>query len=233
MQIWMAWALAFFLCIAAPAQAMSASKALANPLATKLDTHYFPINNTDPMGLDGELTLKSSNNHSWIEYRTTTAGVTLPGIAGPMPAGTVVTYGTWDKGAGQGTHIAERPGVQINFEKDMKYQSLGSSKPATINSRDEKSLFNYIRTHDNWEYDCNCSSFATGAWQAGGQEPIDPISAKTGWLPTPWNLAKQLNPDAKAINNSGSSVVDSSTTTSSSSSGSSLGSSFWSSRASR
>jgi RHS repeat-associated protein len=202
-----------------------------------LNMHAFgagdPINKTDPMGLDGELTLKSSNNHSWIEYRTTTAGVTLPGIAGPMPAGTVVTYGTWDKGAGQGTHIAERPGVQINFEKDMKYQSLGSSKPATINSRDEKSLFNYIRTHDNWEYDCNCSSFATGAWQAGGQEPIDPISAKTGWLPTPWNLAKQLNPDAKAINNSGSSVVDSSTTTSSSSSGSSLGSSFWSSRASR
>jgi hypothetical protein len=54
MQIWMAWALAFFLCIAAPAQAMSASKALANPLATKLDTHYFPINKTDPMGLSDE-----------------------------------------------------------------------------------------------------------------------------------------------------------------------------------
>ncbi len=51
MQIWMAWALAFFLCIATPAQAMSASKALANPLATKLDTHYFPINHTDPDGL--------------------------------------------------------------------------------------------------------------------------------------------------------------------------------------
>ena len=54
MQIWMAWALAFFLCIATPAQAMSASKALANPLATGLDTHYFPINNTDPLGLDDE-----------------------------------------------------------------------------------------------------------------------------------------------------------------------------------
>ncbi len=51
MQIWMAWALAFFLCIATPAQAMSASKALANPLATGLDTHYFPINHTDPSGL--------------------------------------------------------------------------------------------------------------------------------------------------------------------------------------
>ena len=51
MQIWMAWALAFFLCIATPAQAMSASKALANPLATKLDTSYYPINNTDPDGL--------------------------------------------------------------------------------------------------------------------------------------------------------------------------------------
>jgi hypothetical protein len=51
LQIWLAWSLAFFFCIAAPAQAMSASKALANPLATKLDTHYFPINNTDPMGL--------------------------------------------------------------------------------------------------------------------------------------------------------------------------------------
>jgi hypothetical protein len=51
LQIWLAWSLAFFFCIAAPAQAMSASKALANPLATKLDTHYFPINNTDPSGL--------------------------------------------------------------------------------------------------------------------------------------------------------------------------------------
>ncbi len=51
MQIWMAWALAFFLCIATPAQAMSASKALANPLATGLDTSYYPINNTDPDGL--------------------------------------------------------------------------------------------------------------------------------------------------------------------------------------
>ena len=54
LQIWLAWSLAFFFCIAAPAQAMSASKALANPLATKLDTHYFPINNTDPDGLDHE-----------------------------------------------------------------------------------------------------------------------------------------------------------------------------------
>jgi hypothetical protein len=54
MQIWMAWALAFFLCIATPAQAMSASKALANPLATKLDTSYYPINNTDPSGLGPE-----------------------------------------------------------------------------------------------------------------------------------------------------------------------------------
>ena len=52
MQIWMAWALAFFLCIATPAQAMSASKALANPLATGLDTSYYPINNTDPDGLE-------------------------------------------------------------------------------------------------------------------------------------------------------------------------------------
>ena len=51
LQIWLAWSLAFFFCIAAPAQAMSASKALASPLATKLDTHYFPINNTDPNGL--------------------------------------------------------------------------------------------------------------------------------------------------------------------------------------
>lgn len=51
MQIWMAWALAFFLCIATPAQAMSASKALANPLATGLDTSYYPINKTDPDGL--------------------------------------------------------------------------------------------------------------------------------------------------------------------------------------
>ena len=52
LQIWLAWSLAFFFCIAAPAQAMSASKALANPLATKLDTHYFPINHTDPDGLE-------------------------------------------------------------------------------------------------------------------------------------------------------------------------------------
>ena len=54
LQIWLAWSLAFFFCIAAPAQAMSASKALANPLATKLDTHYFPINHRDPSGLDEE-----------------------------------------------------------------------------------------------------------------------------------------------------------------------------------
>ncbi len=51
LQIWLAWSLAFFFCIATPAQAMSASKALANPLATKLDTHYYPINHTDPSGL--------------------------------------------------------------------------------------------------------------------------------------------------------------------------------------
>ncbi len=75
MQIWMAWALAFFLCIATPAQAMSASKALANPLATKLDTHYFPINNTDP---DGLKPVKFSTQRT-IYIRDASTGLARPG----------------------------------------------------------------------------------------------------------------------------------------------------------
>ena len=60
--------MAFFFFIATSAQATSASKALANPLATELDTRYSIAGNTDPDGLlenkNGRLTLTrvSGNN---------------------------------------------------------------------------------------------------------------------------------------------------------------------------
>ena len=192
------------------------------------------INMIDPSGLDGKLTLHATSSHVWLEYVTTTGGVQLPGLQGPNPVGTTVTYGTWDAGAGSGGIVAPRAGLQVNMEQQLKLKSE-ASKSATLDSKQEKSLVNFLnsKTADQWEIDCNCATFATDSWQITGQSPIDPTSATTGWLPAPWVVAKQLNPNAKVISNTGSSSVDWSSIGSSSLSGSVSGSSLSSRRSSR
>ena len=127
MQIWMAWALAFFLCIATPAQAMSASKALANPLATGLDTSYYPINNTDPSGLGPEEDKLIYTIGTSAAYATRTFGVRgLIGAFGGAAAAeatpfVIVGYGsyrvgTWVVGNSQPRPMnleLPRPGIKI------------------------------------------------------------------------------------------------------------------------
>ena len=131
-----------------------------------------------PRAVQGTLTINtistgdhsSTDGHAWIAFTP--------------DGGATTTYGTYGNSNGaQGVQ-----GVNVNSETNL---TPTTSRSAHISADQAAALSGYVAAQIKlgsraWTYTAPCSSFASGAWQAGTGEKISPSYG--GVLSTPTNL---------------------------------------------
>jgi hypothetical protein len=145
--------------------------AVATPnLYTFVDNN--PINEFDPFGLSGTLTINAINGggssglvsgslfgtgggggHAWITYTP--------------DGGTTTSYGTYGNNPG-----GQPNGLVLNWETQLGYPSPDETLSTHLNDAQEQNLLNLINQYKQqgqnaWGYTHPCTAFANDAWNAG------------------------------------------------------------------